>query len=952
MITINEITTNRFSLNGIEYFKNFTPVVRGDYITIVNTYDARIVLSQPVIYSDFTIDGNTYANVELTQSALLDVIFTRSTLGSGGTGVWGSITGNIENQTDLINLINAGGTDQPVQQTYADITALLADQGNQTTGFLQKVTDASADPEVTSGIAYYEKLAASTASLDDYDRLTNEQAAALEQTPENRFTVDVITDSAPTDVDPLKVKIEYDNGDDSVKGILFPAVYSLYLAGMNSLDTAIADFSFSLYNKTKNKWYGGVAVDFTLVNTVFYKVNFGNATVDRTEFDVGDIVEVHFNAYKVGTSSGGDDQRQRAVISIAAANEPPPSNNDGDRYIIDFTVGTKHPSWGDCEKGEIVQNVEGVTWDCVTPVEGMVAYVDDENKDAIYVDDGTPAWELRDSDNSALQYQTEITTNTTLDGTQKGLNKVYPVNSTSATQITITTGDYVENDVINIERRGQGTVEIVADTGVRIRGVRDIDNKYFINDANSMVSLLCRGGEVFTIIGRLKNGYTGAPTVSSYSELQEGQTGVELTITGTGFSENMLYSFSSGITVNSRVSVTTSKLVLNVDVTGSAGDDITATFDNGDVFVDTDAITIQDLIYTTITSLDTLEHDTANGQYNSLVQIDSTHFILAYNGNGNDGFIKTFSVDGSGNITEIDSLEHDTVLANFNSLIKIDSTHYALAYTSVGNNGFIKTFEIDGSYNITQLDSLEHEPTTFASNNSLTLIDSTHLALAYAGDGGDGYIKTFELDGGFNITELDVLEHDTLNGINNSLVKIDSTHLILAYTGDGTDGYIKTFELDGGFNITELDVLEHEPTLCNNNSLVQIDSTHFILAYNGNGNDGFIKTFEIDGSYNITQLDSLEHNIWLGADNSLCKINAKNYILGTNAQEDGVDIGLMLVLFEVDESFNIVETTELFADDDAASTVYTSLGVLNSSQVAVAYAGLDNDGYIKTFEIS
>ena len=39
--------------------------------------------------------------------------------------------------------------------------------------------------------------------------------------------------------------------------------------------------------------------------------------------------------------------------------------------------------------------------------------------------------------------------------------------------------------------------------------------------------------------------------------------------------------------------------------------------------------------------------------YNSLVKIDDTHFILAYTGTDNDGFIKTFSIDGSYNITQI-----------------------------------------------------------------------------------------------------------------------------------------------------------------------------------------------------------------------------------------------------------------------------------------------------------
>jgi hypothetical protein len=77
--------------------------------------------------------------------------------------------------------------------------------------------------------------------------------------------------------------------------------------------------------------------------------------------------------------------------------------------------------------------------------------------------------------------------------------------------------------------------------------------------------------------------------------------------------------------------------------------------------------------------------------------IDSTHFILAYRGSaGHDGFIKTFSIDGSYDITQIDSLEHDTVDGFANSLVVIDATHCILAYTgSAGYDGFIKTFSIE-----------------------------------------------------------------------------------------------------------------------------------------------------------------------------------------------------------------------------------------------------------------
>ena len=61
--------------------------------------------------------------------------------------------------------------DVVVENEYADIATMLADQGNQTSTFLQYVTDASADPTVTSGDMYYEYLGTTVGDLTDYRKL-------------------------------------------------------------------------------------------------------------------------------------------------------------------------------------------------------------------------------------------------------------------------------------------------------------------------------------------------------------------------------------------------------------------------------------------------------------------------------------------------------------------------------------------------------------------------------------------------------------------------------------------------------------------------------------------------------------------------------------------------------------------------------------------------------------
>ncbi|HDZ37143.1 MAG TPA: hypothetical protein ENH62_02465 [Marinobacter sp.] len=290
-----------------------------------------------------------------------------------------------------------------------------------------------------------------------------------------------------------------------------------------------------------------------------------------------------------------------------------------------------------------------------------------------------------------------------------------------------------------------------------------------------------------------------------------------------------------------------------------------------------------------VAQLNSLEHEITDVSHCSLVLIDSTHFILAYTSADGDGFLSTFSIDGSYVLTEIDNFEFDISDSTFNSLVKIDATHFALAYQGPTGDGFIKTFSIDGSYsNIAEIAVLEHD-TADGGHNSLVLIDSTHLALAYAGVGGNGFIKTFSFDGSYeNITEIAVLEHDTVKGFYNGLVLIDSTHLLLGYQGDGTlseVAFAKTFSFDGSYeNIAVVGSLEHDGNFGSGvtpSSVILLDGTHFIIAYGATGSDGQISTFSMDSDFtNIARIDTWEHDIVLGRYPSMVQLGDNKFVLG------------------------------------------------------------------------
>jgi len=118
------------------------------------------------------------------------------------------------------------------------------------------------------------------------------------------------------------------------------------------------------------------------------------STVTSTELGyvsgVTSGIQTQLNALSTGYS------RRQAVIEIVADNTADPAAREthGNRYILAVDGGSPHAGWDGASAGDIVEFVTD-TWVAVSPLEGYVAYSDSDNKDALYVDDGTPAWELR-----------------------------------------------------------------------------------------------------------------------------------------------------------------------------------------------------------------------------------------------------------------------------------------------------------------------------------------------------------------------------------------------------------------------------------------------------------------------------------------------------------------------------------------------------------------------------
>ena len=362
-----------------------------------------------------------------------------------------------------------------------------------------------------------------------------------------------------------------------------------------------------------------------------------------------------------------------------------------------------------------------------------------------------------------------------------------------------------------------------------------------------------------------------------------------------------------------------------------------------------------------------LEHLDTIGRHNSLVQVDSDTYALAHSGTGGDGYISTFTISSDGtSIVKVNSLEHDTTHGQYNSLVHVDSDIYALAYTGEGLLGYISTFRIDSDGAITliktqsQGNNLEHDE-NLGWYNSLVQVDSNTIALAYAGLANDGYISTFTISSSGVITAVKTqsggnnLEHDGSNGTHNSLLQIDSDTYALAYSGHRADGYITTFTISSdGSSITEVSgsILEHDENKGEYNSLVHVDSDTYALAYSGHDDDGYITTFTISSSGVITAVktqsggNNLEHDENKGIHNSLVQVDSDTYALAyTGTETDGY-----ISTFTISsDGTSIVKVNSLEHDTDVGN--FNSLVQVDSDTYALAYTSSGKDGWITTFTI-
>ncbi len=348
-----------------------------------------------------------------------------------------------------------------------------------------------------------------------------------------------------------------------------------------------------------------------------------------------------------------------------------------------------------------------------------------------------------------------------------------------------------------------------------------------------------------------------------------------------------------------------------------------------------------------------LGFDILKGMEPALCQIDQNHYLCAYCGDGDDGWAVVLTVDtGTWNVSKELAFEYDVQKGIGPALAKIDQTHYLCAYQGDGDDGWVRILKVNtGIWTISEKDHFEFDQNT-GKTPALVQIDQTHYLCAYQGDGDDGWAVVLSVTAPlFDAISMETpFEFDTDKGKAPALSKIDNSHYLCAYQGPSTDhGWATVLTVNTGtWAITNETPFEYDTKKGKAPALSKIDNNHYLCAYSGDKDDGWATVLTVNtGTWAITNETPFEYDTKKGKAPALSKIDDTHYLCTYHGDgDDGwsvvltVDTGNWTISKETPFEFDVV---------DGASP---ALAKIDDYYYLCSYAGLGDDGYTGILELS
>ena len=343
-------------------------------------------------------------------------------------------------------------------------------------------------------------------------------------------------------------------------------------------------------------------------------------------------------------------------------------------------------------------------------------------------------------------------------------------------------------------------------------------------------------------------------------------------------------------------------------------------------------------------------HNGNQGNWNSMQQRDADTYVLAYTGYGSDGYIQTFDINANGSsISMKRTWEHDGYQGNYNSLVKVADDIFVLAYAGSSNDGYIRTFKVDASGNTSLLQRREHN-TSNGTYNALTHLVGTTYVLAYTGASNKGKMSTFTIPAnGGSITKEKTINMDASAAKWNAIHKMTDSTVVVVYEGTGPKFLMKTFQISSdGKTIAEKKSETIYAGKANWNAIAKVDANTYVIATQGKDDDGYIYTYDVapDGS-SIAKVTELEFDDVRSQHHTLYNAGSNSFVLTHTGTANDRTYGKMFTIPADGSKIKQIYNTKINDYGKGQS----ALSRIDADTYALAFTGIGNDGIVSTLTV-
>jgi hypothetical protein len=251
------------------------------------------------------------------------------------------------------------------------------------------------------------------------------------------------------------------------------------------------------------------------------------------------------------------------------------------------------------------------------------------------------------------------------------------------------------------------------------------------------------------------------------------------------------------------------------------------------------------------------------------------------------------------------------------------------------------------------IDTLEYD-TSDGFEPDIIQISSNVCAIAYRGTSNDGFLKTVTIasDGTISPSVISTLEFDTADCYTSNIIQISGNVYAIAYRGTSSDGFLKTVSIaaNGTISPTVISTLEFDTADGWEPNIIHISGNVYAIAYRGVQSDGFLKTVTIatNGTISPTIISTLEFDTADGWEPNIIHISGNVYAIAyRGVQSDGF---LKTVTIAPDGTISptVISTLEFDTADGATPTIIP----ISGNVYAIIYNGTTNNGFLKTVTIA